>query len=49
MYFSDYDKYVETHEFVVSLKIKEKEFNSYLHWFLRNCSSKLQRNIEKGR
>ena len=24
MYFSDYDKYVETHEFVVSLKIKEK-------------------------
>ena len=23
MYFSDYDKYVETHEFVVSLKIKD--------------------------
>ena len=23
MYFSDYDKYVETHEFVVSPKIKE--------------------------
>jgi len=25
----------------------QKEFYSYLHWFLRNCSSKLQRNLKE--
>ena len=23
----------------------QKEFHSYLHWILRNCSSNLQRNL----
>ena len=25
----------------------QKEFHSYLHWFLRNCSSKLQGHLKK--
>ena len=40
MYFSDYDKYVETHEFVVSLKIKEKIIDQKCpYFFLYACLS----------